>query len=56
MIWKYIYFFVSTGKRLDEPDEPEDCTLEEDSVDGQVLRHIKLLMDMIYVTGLGYFA
>lgn len=23
------------GKRLDEPDEPEDCTLEEDSVDGQ---------------------
>ncbi|XP_058615439.1 scaffold attachment factor B1 isoform X2 [Onychostoma macrolepis] len=23
------------GKRQDEPDEPEDCTLEEDSVDGQ---------------------
>ncbi|XP_016131568.1 scaffold attachment factor B1 isoform X3 [Sinocyclocheilus grahami] len=23
------------GKRPDEPDEPEDCTLEEDSVDGQ---------------------
>lgn len=23
------------GKRLDEPDGPEDCTFEEDSVDGQ---------------------
>lgn len=23
------------GKRPDEPDEPEDCTFEEDSVDGQ---------------------
>lgn len=46
---------LSTGKRQDEPDEPEDYTLEEDSVDGQVLRHIMLLMDMIQVTGLGYF-